>query len=328
MELYSIYQIVSLFFGKLVEGEDGSPIAVIWDIQGLSIALIVAASLFFVFYMLQSIGLYKMAKNRGIKGKIRAFIPFVNTYFIGKLTGECSVFGHKMKRAGLYVMLVQIAVFLVCAMDVAAQFILFSPKYIENINATKDGVFWSGLSGNMVFVESFYRSSELFVSLLSFAYQILMLILVMGLYKKYSPRSFRILAILSAFQPLAKYICIFVFRNKQAIDYEAYIRERQAEFIRRQQEQFRQYQQQYGNNPYGNPFGGPFAGPYGPYRNPYQNSNDGQNSQYGQGAQGGAQNENQRQPEEPFGEFSGDNSGNGNSSGGANGPNNGDGFFN
>ena len=326
MELYSIYQIISLFFGKLVQGDDGKPIAVVWDIQGLSLALIVSASLCLVLFVLQAIGLCKMAKNRGIKGRWRAFIPFVNTYFIGKLAGECSVFRHRMKRAGLYVMLVQIAVFAVCAMDVAAQFILFSPKYIENLNVTKDAFFWSGLSGKMVYVEAFYRSSELFISLLSFAYQILTLILVMALYKKYNPRSFRILAIVSALQPLARYICIFVLRNRQAIDYEAYVRARQEEFFRRQQEQYRQYQQQYGNNPYGNPFGGPFAGPFGPYGNPYQNANNGQNTQHG------TQSDGQKRPEEPFGEFSGgnsggDNSSGDNSSGGTGGSNGGDGLF-
>lgn len=319
MEIYSIYQFVLLFLtflksGSNLHGGDLDVNGIAYTNQTILISVIVAFAVFLVFFIFQAIGLYKMAKKRGIKHKWRAFFPFINTYFIGKLAGECSVFGHKMKRAGLYAMLAQIGAFLVCGAMVAAEYVLFLPQFADNLNVTNDGYFWSGLSGFMVAVEAFYRSGGLLVSIISLAYQILTLILVMGLYKRYTPRSFRILGIVSAFQPLAKYICIFVLRNREAIDYEAYLRKKQEEFFRRQQEQFQRYQQQFGNNSYGGFYGNSYANPY---NNPYQNGQNGQN--------GAPQNEQPKQPEEPFGEFS-----NGNSSGGGNNNGNqsgGDGLF-
>ena len=96
----------------------------------------------------------------------------------------------------------------------------------------------------------------------------------MGLYRRYNPMNYRMMAFLSFFIPIARYIVVFTQRKRAAIDFEAYMRARREAFIRRQQ-QF---------NPYGNPYGNPYSSPYG--------------TQNRQDEQGG-----QQEPEDPFAEF-------------------------
>ena len=99
---------------------------------------------------------------------------------------------------------------------------------------------------------------------------------MLGLYKKYQPRNYMVFSMLSVFIPLSRFIIVFAFRNRPAINYEDYVRAQREEYIRRRQ--------QYGyGNPYGNPYGIP----------------------YGQGGYNGPQGEpyTPPKPEEPFEEF-------------------------
>ena len=93
-----------------------------------------------------------------------------------------------------------------------------------------------------------------------------------------------LLSLLVLFLPVSQFIIVFVLRNRQPINYEAYMRARYEAHMR-QQQQYRNYQGQspFGGNPYGN-------NPYG--NNPYANDN----SQPSQNAQPA--------PEDPFEEFS------------------------
>jgi hypothetical protein len=101
---------------------------------------------------------------------------------------------------------------------------------------------------------------------------------MMALCKKYAPKNYMVLSILVLFIPVARFIVIFALRNRQPIDYEAYMRARREAYIRSQQQYYNR------QNPYGNPYGGQY--------NPY-----------------GQDTPSPRKPEEPFGEFSSQNNG-------------------
>ncbi len=270
MELYSFYNMgVTLFMAASKEEK----IAFLWG-------PIVGAAIWIAFFILQGFGLYAMAKRLGMKKKWLAFTPFANIYYMGKLAGACGFFGHKMKNAGLYAMIAQILATVFTVLYILAECFLY---YNYGTPVTTEGgmlgsYHWNGLSGFSLTVYGFYEYGMALLSILSLISQVLMLILVIGLFQKYSPKNYRILAVLSFMFAPARFITIFVLRNRQAIDFEEYTRQQREAYMRR-------YRQQY----------------YGGYNNPYGGN-------YGNGNYGGSNQPNQpNQPkpdDEPFGEFS------------------------
>ncbi len=241
-------------------------------------ALGVAFAVWLGLFVLQGFGLYAMASNRGMKDKWKAFVPFLNVHYIGKLSGDCYFLSQRVKRAGLYAMLAQIAVTLIAATVAASEIYLCSmhgtPKLDEWGSA-----YWTGLQGFSLTVFQFYNVGSYLLPIVQLVYEILMLVLVLGLYKKYNPQNYMALGFLELFVPLSRYIVIFVLRNRKAVDYDAYMRARREAYMR--------YRQQ-NQNPYGNPYGNPYNTPYG---NPYANANSPKNAP---------------KPEDPFSEFDSD----------------------
>lgn len=270
MELYGLYNSATLIFSLFGE----------MSIRTLINGAIVGVGIWVVLFSLQGFGLYAMAKNRGMKKKWLAFIPFANIWYMGRLTGDCNVFGQRVKRAGLYAMLAQIIATLVCGLYVAMQTYLYAveglPSYHEDI-----GYYWGNLTGFSVKAEKIYTISGVIMPIFQIVYEIFMLVLLFGLYKKYYPKNYTFLGILSLFIPMSRYIVIFVLRNRKAIDYERYIQARREAYMRQQQQYY---------NTYGNPYG------YNNYNRPY-----------GQGGYNGYDyNQPQRpEPEDPFAEFGG-----------------------
>ncbi len=245
-----------------------------------------------ILFVLQGFGLYKMAKNRNMNNKWMCFIPFANVYYMGKMTGDCVMFGHKMKRTGLYAMLVQILLFLLYALQVAIELYLF------NLLGTPDGYvgyyvpqWYSEVGAISKFYNEYCLFGDMIIMIADLAFTVLLLVLLMSLFRQYNPKMSSFFALLSVFIPESRYIIIFVLRNKKRIDYEAYIRKKQEEFMRRQQ----QYRNTYGN-PY-NPYGNPYNRGYGPYNNPYGNPYP-QNNQ---------ERQEQQPKDEPFSEFASEN---------------------
>ena len=280
MELYYFYNIMRMKVGIFAETDAALVNSLYW---GLGLGFV----LWLGFFALQGIGLYVMAKNRGLKNKALAFIPFVNIWYMGQLAGECNFFTQKVKRAGMYAMIAQIITTILSLMVLSAEMYLWTKHGVPQVTELGTA-YWTGLSGFSLTAARFYDISAYIVSIFQLIYEILLVVLLMGLYKRYSPKNYTTLGILALFIPAARYIVIFVLRNRQAIDFEAYMRARREAYMRQQQ----QYQNMYGN-PYGRPYGNPYNNPYrsnpygGAYGNPY-----------------GASSNHSAPPEEPFAEFS------------------------
>lgn len=286
MELYTFYQLSCLFI--YAGGEDGRLVPLIAAICGVSAWI--------VFFLLQAFGLRRMAINRGLKKKWMAFIPFVNIIYIGRLAGECSFFGHKMKRAGLYTMLAQLTVTVFTVLMIAMEAYLYA-----NYGAPNSFGSWTGLKGFAGAVAGFYDQSLYILSIFQLVYEIFLVILMMGLYKKYVPRNYLVLSMVTLFAPVSRYIIVLVIKDRRAIDYDAYMRAQREAYARRQQQYYSRFNQQ---NPYNSYHGNPYNP--GGYGNPY-----------------GQQNSQTSTDEEPFGEFSSQNDNNASSA-----DPNGDDFFN
>ena len=270
MELYYFYNIARVTASFFAKTERDLINTFYWGL-GIGIALWLG------FFVLQGFGLYAMAKKRGYEKKGLAFIPFVNVWYMGKLAGECNFFGQKVKKAGMYAMIAQIVTAVLSLTVLAAEMYLWirhgAPEVTEMGSA-----YWPGLKDFSQTVAQFYELSGYLLSIFQLIYEILLVVLLIGLYRRYTPKNYMALGILTLFVPASRYIVIFVLRNRQSIDYEAYMRARREAYMRQQQ----QYYNRYGN-PYNNPYSNPYNSPYG--------------SQHGNGSSRPA-------PEEPFAEFS------------------------
>jgi hypothetical protein len=271
MEIYSFYEAISQSIFLIRKNIN-------WQL--LVVSLCIGVGIWIGLFLLQAFGLYKMAKNRGMKKKWLAFMPFANIYYAGKLAGETSVFGQRVKRAGLYAMIGQILSVLFCTLTIFAQLYLYFVEGVPTYSETETSYsyYWNDLTGTSWKMYRFYDLSQYIVPIFVLVYRIFMLILLNGLYKKYTPKNYFPLLFLSFVVPESRFIVIFVLRNKKAVDFEAYMRARREAYMRR-------YQQQNPYNPYNNPYGNPYG------QNPY--------------SQG--QNQTQTPPpkrEEPFEEFS------------------------
>ena len=249
MEIYNLYQFGFLIFSIFL---DSTSQALIW---GAVLGVVLGLGLF----VLQGVGLAVMAKHRNIPHRYLAFVPFANIYYMGKLAGKCGFFGHEMKKAEVYAMIAQIVAVLFASTYIAAELYLYIghgvPQRGEDLMSPP---IWSGLTGFSLTVSKFYEYGELFFSIISLVSELLLLVLVMGLYKTYSPKNYTPLAFLTFFVPLARFFTVFALRKKRAIDYDAYMRARHDAYIRYQQ-------QRYGN--YGNPYGNPYNQGYNPQQN-------------------------------------------------------------
>jgi hypothetical protein len=269
MELYSVFSTVLqtlIIFGAKATSNT--------LIMGLIVGGIVWLSLF----IFGAFGIFRMAKRMGLKRKWLAFFPIVNLVYLGKIAGEFHVFGQKMKRCGLYAMIAQIFTTALCICLLVSQIYLYFAEGAPVYDAEIGESIWHNLSGASL---KMYKLYELSYTLFSFAqliYQILLILLLNGLYRKYAPRNYFIFLILAFLIPPARYIVTFALSGKKPIDYEAYMRARREAYIRQQQ--------QYYGGGYGSPYNRPYGNPNGtPYGNPYNQPSRPQ------------------EPEEPFSEF-------------------------
>ena len=182
--------------------------------------------IFGALFILQGVGLYTMAKRRNMRRKYLAFIPFANIYYLGKIVGECGFFGHRMKNAGLYAMIAQIlSLIFSCAYIFAECY--FYITYGEPVGVNEMGTpCWLGLTETDATLWEVYNVTNALYLIVSLVVNLLMIVLMMGLYKKYAPGRYMLLTMLTLFVPAARYITIFVIRKREPFDYDAYIRAR------------------------------------------------------------------------------------------------------
>lgn len=118
MEFYSVFQVI-VSFGALFAGSTTMEGAIDAYVRVMFVSLAVAAAVWLVLFILQGVGLAKMAKNAGVKHRWLAFVPFVDLLYMGRLVGSCDVFGRKMKKPGIYTMAASVVSTVFCLAAVA-----------------------------------------------------------------------------------------------------------------------------------------------------------------------------------------------------------------
>ncbi len=267
-----------------------------WEILVAVLSVVAVLSALYVF---RSLGLYKMAENRGVEKSWLSFIPCAWIFIAGKLIGTARVFGKPFKKFALVTFIVYTVTNVIAIADFLLSIIPLIGFYSEggwivigdfvsgeNLYVYKllSGVYTVGpivcKTSSGAVIDYFYNTSFLTIysylvssiqSLVELASTFFMIILYAELFKKYYPRRYFLFTVLSLFGGFS--IIVFVLRNRTPVNYSDYMREQYA----------RMYSAGY-NNPYNNPYGNPYGTANTQEQNEEQNKS--------------------KEPEEPFGEFS------------------------
>ena len=279
MELWSLYEYITMSLGVFAKKEPSNDVAYA---DMLLLSGLIAASVGLVFFILQGFALYAMATKRRLRYRWLAFVPFANIMLMGRLAGETTFFGQKIKRAGLYAMIAQIVITVLACTYILSDIYLHQNACIH-YESTRDELepfrqhFVGSTTLEKILFNYTYRIAGLLNGIFSLLCLVLMITLLSSLFKKYAPNSHVWMTVLIVVVPLSRWVILCVLRNRRAVDYRAYMQaKREAEM--------RRYQQYYGQGGY-RPYGG------SPYNTPQ-----------GYGTQGMPQNK----PEDPFAEFSSD----------------------
>ncbi len=197
----------------------------------IAVCCAVAGALFLVSLVFGGLGLMRMAKEQGVKHGWLGFLPFANTYLAGKLAGESNFFGQKMKRAGLYAMLTEIAYVAVSIFSLVMSAYLINPAYYR-VEATGYGERYVRVPELVPPNLRWMITGEFWCGIFSYLVEILLwvmfFVVYIALFRKYYARGPILMAFLSAFLPLRGFV-LFAVRKNTPVDYNAYLRRRMAE---------------------------------------------------------------------------------------------------
>ena len=303
MEFFDLFNVPMIFMEEIVNLIIKPDIQNVYDFSNVILTYYLFAALgtlgvYLILVVFGGIGLNKLAKKQGLKHRWMAFLPFLNTYYAGKLAGETQFFGQKMKRVGLYAMISEILYVALQLFVFAAVIISYFPEY--RTLEVSDGVMTGAANEAMPsWIEPAVTYGNIVAYLLWFFVIVFFCVLFVAFFRKYYARGPILLAFLSAVLPFRGFT-IFAVRNNAPVDYNDYIRRRTQAYMR--------------NNGYNQP---PY-GPYGPGNGGYgsggpQNGPDpfegfgGPTSDHG--ASGGSSSGSSSSPssdDDPFSEFGDD----------------------
>lgn len=202
----------------------------------LIICLGVAAGLYLVGQIMGGIGLYTIGKRAGHKNPWIGFVPFLNTWYAGKIAGETNFFGQKMKRAGLYATLIEVLYVALEVFVLVLNFLRLNPAYFtEEIDPYYGFTGYTTrreLMGANQWMYDAMTYCDIAGYLLWFLMIIFFCVLYTSFFRKYYARGPILLTFLCVLLPFRGFT-IFAVRNNAPVDYNEYLRKRAEEYARR-----------------------------------------------------------------------------------------------
>lgn len=215
-----------------------------------------AVGVYLLLFLLEGIGLYQMAAKQNVNHRWQAFVPFANTYLIGRLAGVCPFWGKNIKRIHVWLLLTEIVAFLFSASYFTFQLLaMYTTTFSEVQYFTTEvisGIEIQSIHFSNAGLEAFNNVMPLVTNLFDIVYFFFLIIALVNLFRKYSARRgltitmWCVIGEVFVGVPLQG-IFLFAMRNNKPVDYAEYIKRKQAEFIRQQQA----YRNQ---NPMNNPY--------------------------------------------------------------------------
>lgn len=243
---------------------------------------VIVAAFYLTFYALRSIGIYKLAVRQGVEKAYFAFIPCIWMFTACKIIGKARFFGNPMEKIAVWICLV-----FSCAtlFPVIFGFLTYFPLvmyYLQGgeikIEITKmNSVIYTGDDFVNLFAIPVVSTIRRIIYYLNYVLRIAEIFITVtvyiALFKKFWPEHYILASVLSFFGLFP--IMVFVIRDKEAVDFNEYIRNR---FYGA------------GYTPYGNGGNGQNDG----RGQPYYGNGDGKNEPFDEFSD---------RPEDPFSEF-------------------------
>lgn len=253
--------------------------------------LLIAGLVFAILYVFKSVALFTIARREGYKNVWMAFVPFVNTYYVGVLSDKNKMYGANPKYISLAAAIVEAVYVALGILLYVAKFLIFkggyaAPEYgtlvltggtVEIPNGNYNPV---NLPENLNWAWwVFSHLQDYIMYWVQLAYIILNAFVLISFFRTYASSRYILFAILCVLFPVTG-IVMFAVRNNKGKNYVDYIREQQ-------QRQYRMYQEYMRGGQ-----GGPNGGQYGQG-----------GSYYGGNTDPYAQQKQNTPPEDPFGGF-------------------------
>ena len=253
--------------------------------ETLWVKYLVGGLCFAIVYVFQAVALFTVSGREGYKNRWMAFVPFLNTYYIGVCAQKNRCLG-KIDTIIVSLIAAILEVVLFCGYlvnDVAFE-LLRSAGLIEY--TTEETAYWLSFpTANLIenwydFYPEYLWAAWCFtylsnfvlwwVELISLFVQVLVL---SSFFQTYAARRYMMFTITSVIFPVQG-ILFFIVRNNRAMSYRDYMRAEQEKRYRMYQ-QYRQSSEQnpYNQNPYSRSDGAPVNGQ--PYNRPAEPSSVG-----------------------------------------------------
>ncbi|MBP5467353.1 MAG: hypothetical protein J6Y43_07330 [Clostridia bacterium] len=269
----------------IIETTTGTSVSSVSRSAVLSMTLIILA-IYIVFYVLRSIGVYKLAKGQGVDKAFFAWIPCLWMFTACKIIGKARFFGTPAENVAVWVCVFFSVAVIVPFITEFLRFFPYVAYYLEGGTLTMNLSEGMVISAGTDFVNNFdtpaINAVIKILSALGYLLRIAEIFITVSIYialfKKFWPQHYILAAVLSFFGLFG--IFVFAIRNNKPIDFNEYIRRRYYNA---------------GFTPYGNGYynqgGGSGADERGtPYGSPSE-----EKEPFGEFSD---------RPDEPFGEFS------------------------
>lgn len=245
--------------------------------------LLVGGLCFAIVFIFQAVALFIIASREGYKHRWMAFIPFLNTYYIGVCAQKNRFYRLDTKNLAIAVAVIEFVlvgayVLSFVARDLVSDYVVVS--YRDMIYGKLEVWTVENAPSNLAWAAWIYNHFDTYLNLADLVFRILKICLLICFFQTYACRRYVLFSVTSILFPIQG-ILFFVVRNNKGVNYRDFLRAEQA----RRYAMYQQYQQQQNyNNPYD--------------RNPYE-----KNSYDVPPDSGGAQQPPQTPPDDPFSDF-------------------------
>lgn len=245
------------------------------DLYNISLLafILIPVVIYLIFFILEGVGLYTMASAQGVRYKWRAFVPFLNSYLMGELTGDCPFCGKKIKSIKVWILCAEIVAFITGALYIICECLLASELFkafrrevidiymgFEVITYEYDV---SSMSGWRLIIYNISQVDYYVYLIFNLVYLVFYIILLTNFFRKYFAKNYFMLVLACVLFPIQG-ACIFAVRNNKPVDYNEYINKRRAQYFNQNRNGYNNYYSNRNNGGSSNGRGGynydPFTG--------------------------------------------------------------------
>ena len=256
------------------------------------IIYLVGGLCFLITFVFQAVALYTIATKAGYKNKWMAFVPFLNTYYIGVCAQKNKCFNAiNAKTIGIIAAVFELVLVVAYIVYNVGYSLVEQYQYFEEVTTifgTARVYHLGEVPANLMWAAWCYNYLDTVLRYVNLAYMLVDVALLICFFQTYASRRYMVFAITSVLFPISG-ILFFIVRNNKGMNYRDYMRAEQA----RQYKMYQQYQQYYNQQQQQNYDRNPYdRNPYdsAPQNNPAQRQTPPDDPFGGLGADGSNQN--------------------------------------